>query len=189
MPSFCMMIKNHINQIDMKSLYLKELLLLIGIGIGLWWWQNENSLETKADTSQLQQQVSESFKSIKENLTKPPTNDVSRQQNIVSIEQAQRENLAKTQVIGEGKVIKILPDDNQGSRHQRFILQVPSGTILIVHNLELSSRLPDLQNGDTVSFAGEYIKNKHGGFVHWTHHDPSSHHEAGWLIYRGQKYQ
>ena len=34
--------------------------------------------------------------------------------------QARAENL---QVEGAGKVIRILPDDNDGSRHQRFILE------------------------------------------------------------------
>src|SRR4029453_1536951 len=32
-----------------------------------------------------------------------------------------------SQVTGEGKVTKLLADDNEGSRHQRFILTLSSG--------------------------------------------------------------
>src|SRR5690606_18291591 len=47
------------------------------------------------------------------------------------------------QVQGEGVVVRTLPDDNDGSRHQRFILELPSGqTILIAHNIDLAPRIP-----------------------------------------------
>ena len=43
------------------------------------------------------------------------------------------------QVGGSGIVIEILPDDNQGSRHQRFILKLDSyQTLLIAHNIDLA---------------------------------------------------
>jgi hypothetical protein len=42
------------------------------------------------------------------------------------------------QVEGEGTVIRILSDDVDGSRHQRFIVQLASGqTLLITHNIDL----------------------------------------------------
>ena len=36
----------------------------------------------------------------------------------------------------DGRVTRLLADDNEGSRHQRFILTLDSGhTVLIAHNI------------------------------------------------------
>ena len=94
------------------------------------------------------------------------------------------------QVRGAGEVIRILADDNDGSRHQRFILRLPSGrTLLIAHNIDLAPRVAFLRVGDRVSFNGEYEPNDRGGVVHWTHHDPQGRHEAGWVEHKGRRYQ
>ncbi len=94
------------------------------------------------------------------------------------------------QVGGSGVVVKILPDDLLGSRHQRFILRLSSGqTILISHNIDLARRVDALREGDTVEFSGEYEWNSEGGVVHWTHHDPDGRHKAGWLKHNGSVYQ
>lgn len=94
------------------------------------------------------------------------------------------------QVRGRGTVVKVLPDDNHGSRHQRFILELASGhTILVAHNIDLAARLPDLRRGASVSFNGEYEYNDKGGVLHWTHHDPAGRHDDGWLEYEGKLYQ
>jgi len=89
-----------------------------------------------------------------------------------------------------GEVIQILSDDNIGSRHQRFILRLPSNqTILIAHNIDIAPRIPSLKIGDIISFNGVYESNSKGGVVHWTHRDPNGHHKAGWLQKNGQTYQ
>ena len=94
------------------------------------------------------------------------------------------------QVGGSGVVVKILPDDLQGSRHQKFILRLSSGqTILISHNIDLARRVDTLREGDTVEFFGEYEWNSKGGVVHWTHHDPDGRHKVGWLKHNGAIYQ
>ena len=91
---------------------------------------------------------------------------------------------------GEGTVTRILPDDNNGSRHQRFIVKLASGqTLLIAHNIDLAPRIDALQEGERIGFYGEYIWNAQGGKVHWTHHDPEGRHVAGWLKYKGRTYQ
>ena len=91
---------------------------------------------------------------------------------------------------GRGTVTKLLGDDNQGRRHQRFILRVGSGrSLLVSHNLDLSRRIEELRVGDAVSFYGEYEWNEKGGVIHWTHHDPEGRHPAGWINHRGQMYQ
>lgn len=95
-----------------------------------------------------------------------------------------------TQVQGSGIVTRMLRDDDNGSRHQRFILQLSSGqTLLIAHNIDLAPRIADLREGDRVEYYGEYEWNAKGGVVHWTHLDPSGRHGAGWLKHDGRTFQ
>lgn len=94
------------------------------------------------------------------------------------------------QIAGSGKVQKTLPDDNKGSRHQRFILKLESGqTLLVAHNIDLAPKIKGLKKGDTVAFYGEYEWSKQGGVIHWTHHDPQGSHPGGWLKHNGKTYQ
>jgi len=89
---------------------------------------------------------------------------------------------------GSGIVKKLLPDDNKGSRHQRFLVSVsPEQTLLFAHNIDLALRA-DLNVGDQVMFRGEYIYNPKGGIMHWTHHDPHGKH-GGWIKVNGQTYE
>ena len=95
-----------------------------------------------------------------------------------------------SQVQGTGVVTRILSDDAQGSRHQRFIVRLSSGqTVLVAHNIDLAPRVPGLKVGDIVEFSGEFEWNDKGGVVHWTHHDPSGSHPGGWLKHGGRVFQ
>jgi len=106
------------------------------------------------------------------------------------VSRAFHDRLSNVQVMSEGSVTRVLADDNDGSRHQRFLLRLKSGqTVLIAHNIDLASRVDGLRAGDNVAFSGEYEWNERGGVVHWTHKDPSGKHVAGWLRYNGQVYQ
>lgn len=93
-------------------------------------------------------------------------------------------------VEARGTVDRVLSDDNNGSRHQRFIVRLPSGqTVLIAHNIDIASRIPSLQKGNYVEFSGDYEWNEKGGVIHWTHRDPQGQHRAGWIKYGGQLFQ
>jgi len=107
-----------------------------------------------------------------------------------TLEQAYQQQRSDLQIEGEGTVVKLLPDDNRGSRHQRFILRLPSGqTLLIAHNIDLAARVDELKVGDTVAFFGEYEWSPKGGTLHWTHRDPGKRHVDGWLRHGGKVYQ
>jgi Protein of unknown function (DUF3465) len=92
-------------------------------------------------------------------------------------------------VTAEGSVERVLSDDTQGSRHQRFIVRLPSGqTLLVTHNIDLAPRVPGLTAGLPLKLHGEYEWNDKGGVVHWTHKDPQRKHEAGWIESGGRRY-
>ena len=98
----------------------------------------------------------------------------------------------KRQVLGCGTVVKVLRDDNDGSRHQKLLVSLdnyPNITVLIAHNIDLAPRVKDIRANTPIRFYGEYIYNDKGGVIHWTHSDPASRHQNGWLQYEGQIYQ
>lgn len=88
-----------------------------------------------------------------------------------------------------GKVLKLLSDDNDGSRHQRFILSVRyQQTLLIAHNIDLVERVP-VALGDRAEIRGMYEWNELGGLVHWTHHDPMGIEDGGYISHLGTTYR
>lgn len=107
-----------------------------------------------------------------------------------SIGRAFASGTSNVQVEDEGAVVRLLPDDVDGQRHQRFILQLESGqTVLIAHNIDIAPRVDVLAVGDSVRFNGEYVWNEKGGVVHWTHHDPQGRHVSGWLQRNGKTFK
>ncbi|GFK56722.1 DUF3465 domain-containing protein [Vibrio cholerae] len=115
---------------------------------------------------------------------------VSLYANDAVLQQAYLSQQSDLQVQGFGQVSKVLPDDNDGSRHQKFILKLNSGqTLLVAHNIDLAPRIPNLKVGDSVEFYGEYEWNKKGEVLHWTHKDPQNRHAHGWLKHNGQVYE
>lgn len=87
-----------------------------------------------------------------------------------------------------GVVKRLLQDDNQGSRHQKFIVSNGSNTILVAHNIDLAPRVP-IQKNDQLRIRGEYIWNDQGGLIHWTHHDPQNKRLGGWIELNGKKFK
>ncbi|WP_428611026.1 DUF3465 domain-containing protein [Shewanella sp.] len=110
--------------------------------------------------------------------------------NDAQLSQAFEQRQSQLQIQGQGEVVRLLADDTQGSKHQRFILRLASGqTLLVAHNIDLAPRIEDLKVGDRVGFYGVYEWNAKGGVIHWTHDDPKGQHIDGWLTHGGRRYQ
>lgn len=106
------------------------------------------------------------------------------------VEQLYEARQSGVMIESAGRVSRILPDDLEGSRHQRFIVRLQSGhTLLVSHNIDLAPRVANLAPGDEVSFRGQYEWNDRGGVVHWTHHDPDGRRAGGWLRHGGRTYR
>lgn len=107
-----------------------------------------------------------------------------------ALAQAFARRAVNSAVEGQGTVYRLLPDDTEGSRHQRFLVELASGqTLLIAHNIDIAPRIDSLRMGDTIQFKGVYEWNSQGGVIHWTHHDPTGIHKSGWILHDGHRYQ
>jgi len=115
-----------------------------------------------------------------------PTQDLTS----APIETAFVEERSGVWVEERGSVVRVLADDEEGDRHQRFILRLASGhSLLVSHNIDLAPRVSGIAEGDEVHFRGRYEWNQRGGVLHWTHHDPNGNHEGGWLETFGKRYR
>jgi len=107
----------------------------------------------------------------------------------VTVEELAARHESGVMIDATGTVSRVLSDDQEGSRHQRFIVELPSGhTVLVSHNIDLAPRIP-LAAGDRVTVRGQYEWNDRGGVLHWTHHDPAGRHEEGWVDHKDRRYE
>ena len=112
------------------------------------------------------------------------------QQAVVELMRAQQSGEMVTLI---ATVVKVLEDDNDGSRHQRLLLEIetrgaPFDTVLIAHNIDLAPRVP-ASEGDELTVRGQYEFNDRGAVLHWTHHDPKDWREGGWIELNGERYE
>jgi hypothetical protein len=118
-----------------------------------------------------------------------PSHDAEDDTGDAILARAFEERAHDLQVEGGGTVVRVLADDTEGGRHQRFVMRLDSGqTLLVAHNIDLAPRVEDLQEGDAVAFRGVYEWNAEGGTIHWTHRDLEGKHASGWLRRGGRTY-
>jgi len=102
---------------------------------------------------------------------------------------AQANHQTNTEVTCTLPVKRMLPQDNSGEKHEKFILQMTNGTtILVAHNISRAPLVP-ISEGDVVTVHGEYIWNRKGGVIHWTHISDTPKHPSGYIDFAGQRYQ
>ena len=88
-----------------------------------------------------------------------------------------------------GIVKRLLPDDDDGAKHQNFIVAVTDDhTVKVSHNTDIADPIP-LKEGDTIKFRGEYVWNEFGGVIHWTHRDLNGRKAGGWIEHQGKMYK
>jgi len=152
--------------------------LLIAAYLGLDLQQSQPLIPSASDTT------TETLDSEPNLVPSQTTDDLDR------IARAFQQRQSDLQVRSSGQVIAVLPDDHEGSRHQKFILELQNGqTVLVAHNIDLAPRIQNIQRQDQVEFYGEYEYSDKGGVIHWTHHDPARKHVDGWLKHQGRTYQ
>jgi hypothetical protein len=125
-------------------------------------------------------------------LTGPST----KQAQVRGLSQAQVRSLAEEPMkpaankdwqVLNGTVAKLLPDDNDGSRHQHFLVEVaPKKLVKVAHNIDLAAYVP-VKVGDAVVLKCEFIKSSPYDVAHWTHYDPRGG-EGGYIELNGKKY-
>lgn len=150
----------------------------------------QSAADVKQDTNNVGQSIANTDARLTDSVLPNSSLASAALPNLRNVQTLYAEHASHVQVEDAGKVFKVLADDNQGARHQRFLVKVASGqTLLFAHNIDLAGRVENIKVGDNIEFRGEYIWNKKGGIVHWTHHDPQGHHYDGWIKHSGSTYQ
>lgn len=92
-------------------------------------------------------------------------------------------------VEGGGLVVtKILPDDNSGLKHQKWMVRLSNGiTMQAVYNSDMCPRV-SLRTGDVIAMGGQFIWTKGGAMLHWLHHDPKGRRPDGFVYVNGKYY-
>lgn len=113
--------------------------------------------------------------------------DRSRSAGNARIEEALSRQESGFMITLDARVTRTLPDDDEGARHQRFLMELDTGrSILVAHNIDLADRVP-VRTGDALRVHGQFEWNDKGGVIHWTHRDPAGRHEGGWIEHRGTR--
>jgi hypothetical protein len=88
----------------------------------------------------------------------------------------------------DGTVARILMDDKEDPRNQKFTIRLTNGQmLLVIHDQEAAGRVP-VSVGDTVLVRGEYVWTEAGGTLRYTQRDYSPRRLHGWIDHRGERY-
>tara|TARA_R110002096_G_scaffold16898_12_gene58132 strand:+ start:76544 stop:77071 length:528 start_codon:yes stop_codon:yes gene_type:complete len=166
---------------------LSAIALLVAIGI---YWQ-QSQLDTSAPANSAEQpretQPERTERKAPPQYPRSPAKEARTA--LASFSEAFAERKSERWMTVSVRVIKTLPDDNKGSRHQRFLVEGRDGTtVLVAHNIDLAKHVP-LRIDETIEIRGRYEWNEKGGVLHWTHADPSGRLDGGWIRHQGIEYR
>jgi len=119
------------------------------------------------------------------NMPTPQESLLVSQQGIID---AQTQQLRRVEVTTFVQVLRLLPTDENGWRHQKFLIRLNNGTTVLVANDLTMGQMVPVNPGDIVEIKGEYIWTRRGGVLHWTHHTDDAH-PGGWIRLGGKVYQ
>ena len=174
--------------VQTRRLLFTAVILLVAYGVQ-WWTERQGGAATK-DTHKRPPETRDDGTRLPAEATPGPRGTISARPNDVDrVIDGFRKKRSGFMVEVEATVVHVLPDDNEGDRHQRFLVEMSRGpTLKIAHNIDLAKRVP-LRKGDRIRIKGQYEYNDKGGVIHWTHHDPRGRHEGGWIDHDGRRYE
>lgn len=83
---------------------------------------------------------------------------------------------------------QILPDDTDGSAHQKWKGRLSNGIeIMVVFNIDDYDRVP-IRKGDRFSVGGQFIQEGKRRVIHWLHEDPRHRRPDGYVYLNGNIY-
>lgn len=89
---------------------------------------------------------------------------------------------------GSMVVTKVLPDDNNGLKHQKWVVRLSNGkTMQAVYNSDMCPRVP-IKVGDVIAMGGMFLWTESGAMLHWLHHDPRGKRPDGYVYVNGEYY-
>ncbi len=96
------------------------------------------------------------------------------------------------EVVAQGVVVGVLGTNNGPSgEHEGFLLKLTQECDLLLRvetNVDITGPVP-LRVGQAVTVKGQFEDDPGGGMIHWTHHDPSGRHVAGYVFAGGKYYE
>lgn len=123
------------------------------------------------------------------------TGDNAADKDNASLYAAWRAGASHVEVTASGTIARVLGvrADGRFGPHEGFLVHLRGAgghglTIEVEDNLRLTGPVP-IEAGEDVVVHGEYEYDLRGGVVHWTHHDPSGHHAAGYIRVNGRLYE
>jgi len=99
---------------------------------------------------------------------------------------AWRAGRSYVEVTASGSVARVLGTRSGPSGpHEGFLLHLRGSdghglTVRVEDNVDLTGQIP-IREGDDVVVRGEYIYDRRGGIIHYTHRDPRGRHPGGYV--------
>ena len=138
--------------------------------------------EQKQKQNQRQQEVEETTSFEKPSFVdeKASDNDIIR-----AVNDRRRVNYVEG---GSMTVTRVLPDDDDGRKHQKWMVRLSNGkTLQAVYNSDMCPEVP-IKVGDVIAMGGMFLWTNSGPMLHWLHHDPRANRPDGYVYVNGNYY-